>query len=109
MGDRALVQFESGKEVSPVVYLHWNGTEVKDWLGIWSDLMKDRKGDVPYACARFIGVCHERIKGNTSLGVWNGESRLKGEDSHGDAGCFVVNCDTFRVEAFGGYGESTDL
>lgn len=40
-----------------------------------------------------------------SLGVSNQATVLTVEDSHGDAGCYVVNCKTWEVEAFGGYGE----
>lgn len=115
MGDRALIQFVATNrngdinDVSPVVYLHWNGTEVDKWLQLWWKNMEGRHGDVSYGVARFIGICHTLIDGNLSLGVWNQSDVLAQEDSHGDAGCFVVDCDNGNVTAMGGYGESFNL
>lgn len=67
--------------------------------------MKSRGDDASYAFARFVGICHARIEGNTSLGAWNQDTPLTKSDSHGDAGCYLVDCKTWDVEAFGGYGE----
>jgi hypothetical protein len=39
------------------------------------------------------------------MGVWNQTMKLTKDDSPGDAGCYVVNCSTWQVQAFGGYGE----
>ena len=104
MGDRALVQFTDGDEVSPVIYLHWSGSEVAGYLKELAELMRGREGDVNYAAARFVGICHNHIEGNLSLGMWNQVEKLTADDSHGDAGCFVVNVDTWNIEAMGGYG-----
>ena len=73
--------------------------------------MEGRFGDISYACARFIGICHAAAPGNNlSLGVWNttpeGVKCIEDEDddfSHGDAGVFVVNVTDFSVKHFGGY------
>lgn len=105
MGDRALIQFtNSNGEVSPVCYLHWNGAEAPEWIRDCAKLMESSGENLPYAFARFVGICHERISGNVSLGVWNRTDRLTEKDSHGDAGCYLVNVSTWEVEAFGGYG-----
>jgi hypothetical protein len=72
MGDRALVQFVSADktEVSPVVYLHWAGGKVKEYLQELALLMASRPNDVSYACARFIGIAHSHDStSNLSLGV----------------------------------------
>jgi hypothetical protein len=109
MGDRALVQFVSGdkKEVSPVVYIHWAGSKVKEYLKELAVLMADRPNDASYACARFIGIVHSHDStSNLSLGVWNKADILTKADSHGDAGCFVVDCSTWKVKCTGGYGKS---
>lgn len=107
MGDRALVQFiDSKKQVSPVVYLHWQGSMVEDYLYELARLMKDRKDDVQYSCARFIGIVHSHNVDSHSLGVWNQSKKLTAKDSHGDAGVFVVNCENWQVKASGGYGKS---
>jgi hypothetical protein len=119
MGDRALVIFENKEEVSPVVYLHWSGSRVPALLEQLKERMKGSEGDVAYAAARFVGICHESIEGNLSLGVWNlpadtlvavrtrglssaADAELAGY-SHGDAGVVVVNAEDFTFKAYGGY------
>ena len=107
MGDRVLVQVESDEGgVSPVLYLHWGGSIVTDLIRETAELMKGRDNAVSYAFARLVGGAHVRVPGNLSVGVWNHADRLVEKDTHGDAGCYVVNCVTWEVEAFGGYGQS---
>jgi len=126
MGDRALILFTDGKEVSPTVYLHWSGSRVPELLDELKILMSDRLGDVGYSAARFIGLCHATIDGSLSLGCWNAESSI--EDavwafssteadsepaltavtelksySHGDAGVVIVNVNDLSWKAVGGY------
>ena len=117
MGDRVLVIFTDGAEVSPTVYLHWNGTATPALLARLKDLMKGREGDVQYSAARFIGICHKHIEGNLSLGTWNTEPatieaiRKKSADlasvleneSHGDAGVVLFNVNDMTWKAYGGY------
>ena len=119
MGDRALVIFTDGKAASPTVYLHWHGSKVPELLQKLAECMQGREGDLWYACARFIGICHEAIEGNLSLGVWNTDTLLvqvvpsfdasgKHDDflaskSHGDAGLVVGNVYDFNWRATGGY------
>ncbi len=118
MGNRALVLFTDGERVSPVVYLHWCGSQVPAWLNELKQLMRGREGDVDYACARFVGLCHTKIKGNLSLGVWNTPPNVgrairglpgdRARDelaaySHGDAGVVIVNVGDFTWYACGGY------
>lgn len=106
MGNRALVVFHDGEDVSPVIYLHWGGSTVKDRLRECRELMRGRDGDVPYAAARFVGLCHAADpKSNLSLGIWNvpgkgrsAESRLRGIESHGDAGVFEVDVRDWTVK-----------
>lgn len=121
MGDRALVVFTDGSEVSPTVYLHWSGGRVPALIDELKTVMTGREGDVQYSAARFIGICHASIDGNLSLGRWNTEEAIceavKGLDnvsggdsatsiteySHGDAGCVVVNVNDHSWKAYGGY------
>lgn len=111
MGDRALVIFHDETEVSPTVYLHWGGNSVVGQIEELAKLMHNRKGDAPYACARFIGLSHVDNPGNLSLGVSSNDfsldclkdSEKMSEISHGDAGVVVVNCAEFTWSAFGGY------
>jgi hypothetical protein len=91
MGARALVQFYGADETSPVVYLHWNGHQVPEFLVECRELMDTRTDDASYAAARFIGICHSNIPGNLSLGVWNNNQALSADDSQGDFGVFGVD------------------
>lgn len=113
MGDRALIQFkDKSGDFSPVVYLHWQGNSVGTLLEETMQLMKNRPGDVSYATARFIGICHTANVDSLSLGVWNKNELLTAADSHGDAGCFVVDVSESRWTVYmdGGYGlEDADM
>ncbi len=111
MGNRALVIFYDERQISPTVYLHWNGGEVPELLGDLAEYMKGRYGDAEYAAARFTGLCHNLISGNLSLGIIANKLRradledaavLK-EMSHGDAGVVIVNTGDFTWKAYGGY------
>ncbi|MDK3075488.1 hypothetical protein QO034_20645 [Sedimentitalea sp. JM2-8] len=112
MGDRALVLFKNQDTVSPTVYLHWKGSDVPLFIFQLGKLMADRKNDVSYAAARFIGLAHETIPGNLSLGVMETPVELReavlGNDveviadfSHGDFGVVVVDTATFSWRAYG--------
>jgi len=111
MGDRALVQFTDGDTLSPCVYLHWDGDQMQTLLAKLldqtQDLMKTRGPDVAYVAARFVGICHEARPGNLSLGLWNQDTVLTAGDSHGDAGCFVIDVRNWTVATVGGYGFDT--
>ena len=69
MGDRALVVFKSDDQYSPTTYLHWSGHRV--WELLTGAAPNMRAGDEGYACARFVGHCHEQIPGALSLGLLN--------------------------------------
>jgi len=115
MGDRALIIFTDGREVSPVIYLHWSGSKVPALLEQHKTLMASRGADVAYAAARFVGIVHATMPGqNLSLGMWNAEPNTIGavlaadadelaEISHGDAGFVVVDVRDYSWKAWGGY------
>jgi hypothetical protein len=115
MGDRALIIFTDGKEVSPVIYLHWSGSKVPDLLEHHKALMASRGADVSYAAARFVGIVHATMpEQNLSLGMWNTEPNTLNavlstdadkltELSHGDAGFVVVDVQKYSWKAYGGY------
>ncbi len=117
MGDRALIIFRDDHDISPTVYLHWEGHAVPDLIEQLSVLMTGRTGDASYAAARFIGLAHEYRPGNVSLGVFETpdeirqaivDDRLEALEaySHGDAGAVLVSTDDFSWHAFGGYLEN---
>ncbi len=111
MGNRATILFFDRTSVSPTVYLHWHGDAVPGWLDRLSTLMRGRYDDASYAAARFVGLCHENIDGNLSLGISSNAfslsqacSRPCMEDaSPGDAGMVVVDTGDFSWTAYGGY------
>lgn len=120
MGDVALVIFTNGQKVSPTTYLHWNGEHVPKYLEELQSLMSDRVHDVDYVCARFVGLCHERVPGPLSLGSWNTPplicnairnfkpDELRNELSdytHHDAGVIVVQLPSLDWTAYHGYLE----
>jgi hypothetical protein len=116
MGDRAtliLVNRQTG-DVGAEVYLHWNGRRVPYLIESLASLMASRKGDVAYATARLIGLAHDMMPGNLSLGVSLTQpalvSAIRRRDndflcdySPGDAGLVVIDADTFAWEAYEGY------
>ena len=71
MSDPINVVFHSPAtcDISPMVYLHWGGGIVVDYLE--AALPRLRTGNAAYACARFIGYCHDQLDGINSLGVNN--------------------------------------
>jgi hypothetical protein len=111
MGNRACVIFHDSRRISPTVYLHYHGDSVPAWLEQLKHLMDGRFNDAEYAAARFIGICHQRIEGNLSLGVLSNslilpdihnEHRMEAE-SPGNAGIVVVDTRDFTWKAYGGY------
>jgi hypothetical protein len=115
MGDRACIVFYDSRSVSPTVYLHWHGEYVPAWLERLKRRMNGRFDDAGYAAARFIGICHEQIAGNLSLGVLQNtlthadvryEARMD-DHSPGNAGLVVVDTREFTWKAYGGYLAST--
>lgn len=109
MGDRVLVQFKNESEVSPAIYLHWGGEQAPELIKKCFEYMEGRRNNVAYTAARFTGICHEKTTGNLSLGLLQQTTELTAQDSHGDAGCYVVDLKNETVNAFGGYGTSFAL
>ena len=101
MGNRATVLFtdETGREIGPAIYLHWNGGA--ESIYAFLDELDRRKvrTDVDYSSARFIHLVGDYFDGvdgagSLSLGVTSGPRQID-EDSlerfqHCDNGVFVV-------------------
>jgi hypothetical protein len=111
MGNRACVIFYDSRRISPTVYLHYRGDSVPAWLEQLKLLMNGRFDDAEYAAARFVGIAHQQIEGNLSLGVLSNslilpdihnEHRMEAE-SPGNAGIVVVDTRDFTWKAYGGY------
>jgi hypothetical protein len=111
MGNRACVIFYDSKRISPTVYLHWHGESVPAWLQQLKHLMNGRFDDAEYAAARFVGISHQQIEGNLSLGVLSNrytpaeihDELLMEANSPGNAGIVVVDTRDFTWKAYGGY------
>lgn len=106
MGDRVLFQVVEGSAgFGPVVYCHWSGNRASDIVRKLAARMAGRPGDMDYATARLVQECTaEDPDGAMSFGVYNTRARLTREDSHGDAGVVLIDCDNgFRCECLGGY------
>lgn len=108
MGDRVLMQCHSKRsgKFGPIVYGHWLGDRAKHIVTELTDRMSTRRGDVDYASARLVQECclaAGQVQYNTGVGMWNATGLLGLDDSHGDAGCVLIDVDDFSVEYFGGY------
>lgn len=113
MGDRVLITFKTTDKAtkttdySPTIYMHWAGEGAKQMLLNAAPAL--RRGDIGYSAARFCGECHKSLVGVTGLGLFAAPDPTKpdfdwNEFSHGDAGVYVVDVQTGKVTAHGGYG-----
>lgn len=117
MGDRALIVVTDGENVSPVIYLHWMGSEVPAILERLKNRMESRGADVSYASARLIQEATQDDDGCLSFGLWNAhpevikavidkDAKVLSKESHGDAGLIVLDVNDYTWQAFGGYLEA---
>lgn len=119
MGNRVLIQFVASAhtdkfgqkfkaEFSPVIYGHWYGSQAAEMLVALHRQMSDRGADVSYIAARAIGrMCADSGADgqSTGVGLWNAKRKLTSEDSHGDAGVYIVDVTKadWRVTMLGGH------
>lgn len=114
MGDRVLFQCHSASRGThgPVVYCHWLGDHAPQIVNRLINRMRGRSGDVDYSSARLVQECTlMQADPDTcmGIGVWNSDHLLTAEDSHGDAGCVLINVDNWAVSYVGGYLEHDGL
>ena len=78
------------------IYLHWHGgiTNINYYLEAAKERMGDRLGDSEYAKARLVGVIHDEISGNLSLGI--GMVRDLDYDNS-DNGTYIIDCETLTI------------
>jgi len=101
MGDRAVVLFEGANGIEPfAVYFHWAGAAgVRALCDEALARLAERRGDVSYFAARFVGIAHEHDKDSvTGMGLLAAPTAAQYADpaamkeySHGDAGVAVLN------------------
>ena len=77
------------------IYLHRDGSEssIIDFLRLARERMGSRLGDVEYAKARLIGVIHDEIDGNLSLGI----GIVKELEYYSDNGTYIIDCKTLTI------------
>lgn len=104
MGDRVLFQVVRNKEFGPVVYCHWSGARAPKIVRKLAErMLLHRAGDLDYATARLVQECIADDDGALGFGVSNAKARLTADDSHGDAGVVLIDCNTFKCVCLGGY------
>jgi hypothetical protein len=91
MGNRVLIQFVSGPEVSPAIYGHWSGRRAAEVITRLRKQMADRPNDITYVSARCVARLIGADDGSTGYGLWNAPKKLTAKESHGDAGMFLVD------------------
>jgi len=107
MGDRAIIVVKSDDQIGCCgVYLHWCGCEALTMLS--EAIPRMRKGDQDYSIARLIGEFHNKLDGNTGLGVWPAPTKEDFENgfkayTEWDAGVIVYDCSTGKVTCHAGY------
>lgn len=108
MGDRVLMQCHSKARgtFGPVVYCHWLGDHAPRIVNNLINRMRTRPGDLDYSSARLVQECtlaQADPHATLGVGVWNSDHLLTADDSHGDAGCVLINVDDWSVTYLGGY------
>lgn len=112
MGNRAVIQLiqpngdsKTQFELSPVLYLHWEGSNVPALLELFHDkFLSDRLDDLQYGFARLVGhAVRNDLYGTTGFGVWNQPELITLADSQDDAGIFLVDISNKAVFYGGGY------
>ena len=118
MGDRVLFQVikdphidrytkeGNPRQCSPVIYGHWSGDEAPAICERLKARMADRPGDVEYTAARLVQELIEGREGNLGFGIWNRDTPLTADDSHGHGGIVLVyvhDDGPLTFKAIGGY------
>ena len=102
MGNRAVICLKDNNKETTIndndlgIYLHWNGSEdeINHFLQRAKIRMNDRLSSVDYAKARLVGIIHEEIEGNLSLGL----DKCKYLDTDNfDNGTYIVDCSKMEV------------
>jgi hypothetical protein len=93
------------------MYLHWHAPQVMNYVNRLKEVMAGRGEDLEYAFARLLGIVHNDIDGNLSLGCWNlprrfneTNTKVLQELSHGDGGIYVVDLRNYGIATYAGYG-----
>lgn len=69
MGNRALIVFKDQQQVSPAIYLHWNGGPESVYAFLDALDRYEMRADVEYEAARFVQLVGNFFGGTLSLGI----------------------------------------
>lgn len=108
MGNRAVIAYDT-KPSSTAIYLHWNGglESVLAFLEVCKRRgYRDPTKDTQYGMARLVGVIHEFISGDCSLGI--GPLKECDVDNY-DNGAYLIGPDWTIAERWGKGGKPTAL
>jgi len=113
MGNRGNVIFVNGDEISPSVYLHWNGGPESVYAFLGEMDVRGIRYEPMYEAARFtqiVGEFFDQDKyGTLSLGVANGPTEittaalLKVQTDDGDNGFYIVDRGAGMMRRWKGY------
>ncbi len=114
-----IVHNEESQDYGPRIYLDWDGKRIPTLLREWWKYMGGRRGDVRCGTARLVGIAHNTIDGNRSLGVMRSAAHayppamrylLQGDYAIGDEGTIHVDAETgIVVEQWGRSGGGDDI
>ena len=105
MGDRARVVFkdlfkdDKEENISPAIYLQWQGSIVMELLNK-TKIQMDGRSDCDYVSARFVQVCANNLDSdNLSIGIVNvGRlNRFELDFADDDNGVFIVSLPSWTV------------
>ena len=109
MGNRAHVIFKAGDEISPAIYLHWNGGPESVYAFLDELKLRGVRSDASYSAARMVQIIGEFFgavgDGATlSLGITNGPANISDPEEldrydGGDNGVYVVEYHMGRAPA----------
>lgn len=113
MGDRAIIVLRDKDNHSPIIYCHWGGCHVNEYLDELDVMMRDRPGDLLYSAARLVGIIHNHLEPPYSLGMRNSKLphpskctyKTYADLSNGDAGTILYDVNTKQRHYFRGYLE----
>jgi len=101
MGNRATIIFTANGDISPAVYLHWNGGPESVYQFLDELDRRHVRADADYECARFVHIVGDFFDQDTtdglSLGVANGPDAITPaalrhvRTDHGDNGFYIVD------------------
>lgn len=90
MGNRACVVFTDGRELSPAIYLHWNGGPESVYAFLDALNRYGAMGDIEHAAARFTQLVGNYFGGTLSVALMGFTGPLPSTIDPDDNGIYLV-------------------